>query len=67
MCGQRGGGRVECVCTVVVNSGAFFLFFFCFTINHKYIKKYFSGEVKESVNFPFFVYFTRELNLYSPV
>ncbi len=52
--------------TPVVISGAFFYF-----LLHNHIinlkKKSFSGEVKDSVIFLFFFYFTRELNLYSPL
>jgi hypothetical protein len=45
---------------------------FSFFLLHNHIiniKKYFSfsGEVKDSVIFPFFFYFIRELNLYSPL
>jgi hypothetical protein len=45
---------------------------FSFFLLHNHIiniKKYFSfsGEVKDSVIFPFFFYFIRELNLHPPL
>jgi hypothetical protein len=49
-----------------VISRAFFLFFpFNHIINIE--KKSFPGEVKDSVIFPPFFFFRRELNLYSPL
>ena len=44
----------KCMDVLVVNSGAFF--FFASQSHHKYKKKSFSGEVKESVNFPLFFF-----------
>ena len=50
----------------VVISRAFFFFFPCnHIINIHKKKNSFSGEVKDSVIFPFIFYFTKELNLYS--
>jgi hypothetical protein len=60
---NRALTRANCRTEDAVTSRAFFLFFPCNHIIN--IKKYFSfsGEVKDSVNFLFFFYFTRELNL----
>jgi hypothetical protein len=63
---QRAEGTTERSSARVVVSRAFSLFFPCnHIINIK--KKSFSGEVKDSVIFLFLFYFTRELNLYSPL